>query len=738
MYKVIMKTRFVALALTIAFVSSAFAQSNRTHVLSSENTSLVVTTNDGGTAYYQYFGPKIQDSDIKGFFGVKSNYTGNTLPAFGIHSAGEKALAVEMPDGNMSVDLGMESVERTRDAQGEVLVLTFKDKVKDYPLTVKQYFKNYEGTDVFSTWTEMTNAGRKGEMTLLTFASAAVPLTREDNWITQFHGGWGSESYMSEECLPNGQVVLSDKAGLRNAFGSNAGFMVSIGGKATENRGEVFGGNLMWSGNYKTRIVATNNGLTVFSGINEDTSTYHLAAGETFRTPEFVMAYSTEGKGGVSRAFHRWARKYALHGGDKLRDILLNSWEGVYFKVNQEVMDQMMGDIASLGGELFVMDDGWFGDKYPRDNDHTSLGDWMVAKGKLPQGIKGLTDAARKHGIKFGIWIEPEMANTKSELYENHPDWVLHQDNRPITTGRGGTQVVLDLCNPKVQDFVFGITDNLLSENPEIAYIKWDCNADIMNYGSPYLPKNRQSEIYIRYHMGLRNVLERIRAKYPDVVIQVCASGGGRVTYGLLPWFDEFWTSDNTDAYQRLFIQWSDSHFYPAIAQASHVSASPNHQTGRVVPLKFRFDVAMTGRLGMELQPKNMTDEEKAFAKRAVAAYKQIRPVVQLGDQYRLLSPYDRGAAAAVMYVNPEKTHAAVFAYRIDYLHGQQLLKLKLDGIDENRNYRIKDLTPQDEKRPCNLNGQVVSGRILKHAGLNLSGALGRPWTSVCLELTAE
>ena len=733
-----MKTRFVALALTIAFVSSAFAQSNRTHVLSSENTSLVVTTNDGGTAYYQYFGPKIQDSDIKGFFGVKSNYTGNTLPAFGIHSAGEKALAVEMPDGNMSVDLGMESVERTRDAQGEVLVLTFKDKVKDYPLTVKQYFKNYEGTDVFSTWTEMTNAGRKGEMTLLTFASAAVPLTREDNWITQFHGGWGSESYMSEECLPNGQVVLSDKAGLRNAFGSNAGFMVSIGGKATENRGEVFGGNLMWSGNYKTRIVATNNGLTVFSGINEETSTYHLAAGETFRTPEFVMAYSTEGKGGVSRAFHRWARKYALHAGDKLRDILLNSWEGVYFKVNQEVMDQMMGDIASLGGELFVMDDGWFGDKYPRDNDHTSLGDWMVAKGKLPQGIKGLTDAARKHGIKFGIWIEPEMANTKSELYENHPDWVLHQDNRPITTGRGGTQVVLDLCNPKVQDFVFGITDNLLSENPEIAYIKWDCNADIMNYGSPYLPKNRQSEIYIRYHMGLRNVLERIRAKYPDVVIQVCASGGGRVTYGLLPWFDEFWTSDNTDAYQRLFIQWSDSHFYPAIAQASHVSASPNHQTGRVVPLKFRFDVAMTGRLGMELQPKNMTDEEKAFAKRAVAAYKQIRPVVQLGDQYRLLSPYDRGAAAAVMYVNPEKTHAAVFAYRIDYLHGQQLLKLKLDGIDENRNYRIKDLTPQDEKRPCNLNGQVVSGRILKHAGLNLSGALGRPWTSVCLELTAE
>ena len=511
-----------------------------------------------------------------------------------------------------------------------------------------------------------------------------------------------------------------------------------MGGKATENRGEVFGGNLMWSGNYKTKIEATNNGLTVISGINEETSAYHLTAGETFSTPEFIMAYSTEGKGGVSRAFHKWARRYALHGGQKLRDILLNSWEGVYFKVNQEVMDQMMGDIASLGGELFVMDDGWFGDKYPRDNGETSLGDWTVAKGKLPQGIKGLTEAARKHGIKFGIWIEPEMANTKSELYENHPEWILQQKNRTLSTGRGCTQVVLDLCNPKVQDYVFSITDNLLTENPEIAYIKWDCNADIMNYGSLYLPKNRQSEIYIRYHMGLRRVLERIRAKYPDVVIQVCASGGGRVTYGLLPWFDEFWTSDNTDAYQRIFIQWGDSHFYPAIAQASHVSASPNHQTRRELPIKFRFDVAMTGRLGMELQPKDMTDQEKAFAKRAIAAYKTIRPVVQQGDQYRLISPYDRGASAALMYINEEKTHAAVFAYRIDYLNGQPMPKVRLDGVDENRNYRIKDLTPQDEKRPCDLDGKVVSGRILKYAGLNVSGALRRPWSSVALELTAE
>ncbi|MCM1108087.1 MAG: alpha-galactosidase [Clostridium sp.] len=709
---------------------------NRTHVLSADRSSLVVTTNDGGTAYYQYFGPKIEDRDIGGFFGIQSNYTGNTLPLFGLYSSGEKAMAVEMPDGNMSLDLGMTDMQRTADEKGELLVLTFEDKV--YPFTVRQFFRRYRDTEVFSTWTELNNRSKKGAMKLLTFASACIPLTRSDNYLTQFHGGWGCENGMSEERIPNGQCTISDKGGLRNAFSSNPGFMISQNGKSLENKGEVFGGNLLWSGNYKTRIIADNNSLSVISGINEETSSLTLKAGETFRTPEFVMTFSQEGKGGVSRAFHKWARKYGLAHGDKPRNILLNSWEGVYFNVNQEVMEQMMADIADLGGELFVMDDGWFGDKYPRDNDHTSLGDWTVCQKKLPQGIAGLTEAARKHGIKFGIWIEPEMVNTSSELYERHPEWVLSQTNRPLIQGRGGTQAVLDLCNPKVQDYVFSITDNLLTDHPEIAYIKWDCNADIMNYGSPYLPRHSQSEIYIRYHEGLHKVLDRIRQKYPDVVVQLCASGGGRMNYGLLPWFDEFWTSDNTDAYQRIFIQWGASHFYPAIAQASHVSASPNHQTGRGIPIKFRFDVAMSGRLGMEIQPKNMSKEELNFSRRAIAAYKQVRGVVQFGEQYRLISPYDNSSVAALMYADEQKEHAVVFAYRMNYLYNQAVPKIRLDGVNINKTYRIKDLTPNNPEHPCNLDGKVVSGRILKYAGLNVGQALGRPWTSIALELTAE
>lgn len=220
------------------------------------------------------------------------------------------------------------------------------------------------------------------------------------------------------------------------------------------------------------------------------------------------------------------------------------------------------------------MDDGWFGNKYPRNDAKSSLGDWEVCKEKLPEGIEGLLESAQKNNIKFGIWIEPEMSNTKSELFEKHPDWIMRIPNRDLTTGRGGTQVVLDLTNPEVQDFAFGVVDNLMKNFPQIYYMKWDDNSSLMDYGSQYLPKDKQSHLYIDYQKGLENVLKRIRAKYPNLIMQACAGGGGRINYGILPYFDEFWTSDNTDAIQRIYMQWSISNYYPAIAMASHVSAT--------------------------------------------------------------------------------------------------------------------------------------------------------------------
>ena len=716
-----MKNRFLTTVLTafmlVAAPAGGYAQANRTHVLSSDKSSLVVTTNDGGTAYYQYFGPRISSDDISGLFGVNANFTGNTLPTFGPDPNGEKALSVEMPDGNMSLDLKMDSLRRTTDGKGELLILTFTDRV--YPLTVRQYFRHYAGTEVFSTWYDITNNAKKGAVKLITFASASVPFTRSNNYLTQFHGGWGSESYMTEEKLPDGQTVIADKAGLRNAFGSNPGFMISIDGKPAENAGEVFGCNLLWSGNYKTRIEASANRLNVISGINDDTSLYSLVPGETFSTPEFVMTFSKEGKGGVSRAFHKWARLYAIANGDKLRDVLLNSWEGVYFNVNQETMDQMMGDIASLGGELFVMDDGWFGDKYRRDNESVALGDWVADRVKLPGGIKALTDSARKAGVGFGLWLEPEMADISSEIYEKHPDWIVKAAGREPVTGRGGAQVVLDFSNPRVRDHVVATVDRILKENPLIEYVKWDCNSGIYQHGSQYLPKDRQSHLNIAWHRGLEEVLSRIREKYPDLNVQACAGGGGRVNWGVLKYFDEFWTSDNMDALERIFIQWGTSHFYPAMAMASHISASPNHQTLRSMPIKYRADVAMSGRLGVELQPKDMTEEEYEVCRNAISDYKRIRDIVQLGDLYRLRSPYDEGGVASLMYVSENKDRAVAFWYRTDVYVMQILPVVKMDGLDTNAVYRITELNRIDDS-PLPFEGKCFSGSFLMNHGLDI------------------
>lgn len=709
---------------------SAGTLAAKDYLVSTRHTSLLIKADEGKQARFQYYGTKIAENEIDGIYNAGLAYWAETYPCFGISSYGEKAFAVAHSDGNMSVDLVVEGVRQYSDEEADITEITLKDKV--YPLVVKQYYKAYKGTDVISTWVEITNNAKKA-LTLYKFASASLPVKRADNWLTHFHGTWGAENMMEEEKLTNGQKVIANKEGIRNTQTDNPSFMLTLDGCPQEENGRVIGASLAWSGNYLMKIIADNSRINVIAGINEEVSHYVLEPKETFVTPELAMTYSSEGKGGVSRAFHRWARAYKLNQGNKERDILLNSWEGVYFNVNQEGMDQMMKDMSAMGGELFVMDDGWFGDKYPRNDDKTSLGDWTVCKEKLPEGIGGLLASAKKHNIKFGIWIEPEMANTKSELFEKHPDWVLSQDNRPLTTGRGGSQVVLDLTNPEVQDFVFGVVDKLMTEYPEIAYIKWDANAALMNYGSHYLPSQKQSHIYIEYHRGMNKVLERIRAKYPNLVIQACASGGGRVNYGFLPYFNEFWTSDDTDALQRIYMQWGVSNFYPSIAMASHVSANRNHQTGRVLPLKYRFDVAMSARLGMEIQPKDMTDADKAFAGRAIAAYKKIRPVVQFGDLYRLVSPYDKKGIASLMYATPEKDKAVLFVYKTEHFLNQLMPDVVLSGLDENKTYRITDLTPENEQKPSALNGKVISGKILKEAGLSVASALRAEYSSLAL-----
>ena len=717
--KLFMKLLSLVMALTLTTTITA-----KDVFVNTPKTTLMLTANEGQTPRIHYYGSRITPAQGREVIDAMSiNY--DAYPAFGRESFDETALSVTHADGNMSTEL---AITGTR-TEGDLTIISMKDKKYDF--FVDLYYKANAKSDVIETWTVLRN-GEKKPVKLEQYASGVMTLRQEGAWLTHFHGAWGQEGQMTEEPLTAGLKTIVNHDGVRAGMNDRAEVMLSLDGKPQENSGRVIGAALCWTGNYKLRIETRGQYRhTLIAGIDDLHTTYTLKHGETFQTPELAMTYSTEGKGGVSRAFHRWGRSGKLHNGRGLRDILLNSWEGVYMNVNQEVCEQMMDGISELGGELFVVDDGWFGRKYRRTDDTQGLGDWMTDTEKLPNGVPALVKAAEKRGLKFGIWIEPEMTNSKSELYEAHPDWVVAHPTRELAKGRGGTQLVLDMSNPKVQDFVVSIVDNLVKENPTLHYIKWDCNMSMNNYGSSYLSGDKQSHLVVDFHHGLRSALERIRSSHPNLVIQLCSSGGGRVNWGFMPYFDEFWVSDNTDAQQRLFIQWGTSQFFPPIAMAQHVSASPNHQTGRVIPLKFRFDVAMTGRLGMEMKPSDLNEREREYAKKAVAFYKEIRPIIQLGDQYRLLSPYEGNGFASQMFVTEDKSEAVFFCYKFEHYVGLQTPRWHMAGLDPDATYRLTEF--ECAERTHYFEGKTFSGRFLMETGLD--AYLSRQFSSRVIRL---
>lgn len=724
--------------LPLSLLAATLTANAETVNVSTPHTTLLVEATEGQPLKFLYYGDALQPgADI-----TSSVTPLDAYPVYGLTSLRETAMSVTHPDGNMTLDLAVKGVITATEPSGAA-VTTVAMSDRHYPFDVNINYRTYPGSDVIETWAEAVNRGKK-PVQMREFASAYLPVRYGDVWLTSLYGSWANEGRVEEAPLKHGMTVIKNKDGARNSHTAHAEVMLSLDGTPRENEGRVVGAALCYGGNYRLRIdTDDSNYHHLFAGINEDNSAYTLAPGEHFATPPLALTYSDEGKSGVSRNFHRWARAHCIAHGDRPRKILLNSWEGVYFDIKEPEMAQMMSDIASLGGELFVMDDGWFGDKYPRNNDSTSLGDWTVDTDKLPHGIGGLVQTAADRGISFGIWIEPEMSNTLSELYEQHPEYIIKASNREPVLGRGGTQVVLDLSNPKVQDLVFHVVDTLLTRYPGIDYIKWDANAPVMNHGSQYLTADRQSHLLIDYHRGFARVMDRIRAKYPDVTIQACASGGGRANYGILPWFDEIWVSDNTDALQRVYMQWGTSHFFPAIVMASHISNAPNHQTFRTIPVKYRADVAMSGRLGMEIQPNKLTDEEKELCRRAIADYKRIRPIVQMGDLYRLLSPYDRKGAASLMYVTEDKDSAVYFWWKTETFCNQQLPRVPMAGLDPDRMYTVHELNRIDNT-PLPYEGQRFSGRYLMSNGLemplthNVDYHKQNDWSSRVLTLTAE
>ena len=729
------------------FTLSTLSASADNVVITTPNNAMVISAQKGQMPGLAYYGTR----DGMPSLNSQLPTLNSILPVYGVNSQGETALSVTHSDGSLSTVLALESYDQVtlplRDGRRGSLT-TFHLKDTRYPLYVDICYKAYQDVDMIETWVEITNKENK-KVDLNQYASMFLPVRRGNVWLTHLYGSWANEARVCDEPLEPGVKVITNRDGTRNSHLAHAELMLSLDGKPQEQYGRVIGAALCYSGNYRLKIDTDDSDYhKLLMGILEDNSTYHLKKGETFRTPTVALSYSNDGMGQISRNFHKWGREYQLMHGNKERKILLNSWEGVYFNINEDGMHQMMDDIKGMGGELFVMDDGWFGSKYQRNSDNAALGDWTVDRRKLPGGIEGLVAYAQKDSIDFGIWIEPEATNTKSVLYEKHPDWIVKSTGREPSVGRGGTQLSLDLSNPKVQDFVVSVVDSVMqrSTNYELGtlnYIKWDMNMGIQDCGSQYLTADNQSHLYIEYHRGFEKVCQRIRQKYPDLTIQACASGGGRANWGVLPWFDEFWVSDDTDALQRVYMQWGTSYFYPAIAMGSHIASCPNHQTFRVIPLKYRIDVAMSGRLGMEIQPKNMTDEEKTLAKKAIAEYKQIRPTVQFGDLYRLHSPYEKDGLASLMYVAPDKHEAVFYWWKTETFCNQHLSRVLMQGLDPQKLYTIHELDRIDNT-PLDFEGKQYSGQYLMDNGLeipytnNVDYHKLNAWSSRILRLTAE
>lgn len=647
----------------------------------------------------------------------------------GSASLGEPAITVTHADGNKSLNLTYVNHTVSKvDDDISLLVVTMKDPVYDFE--VKLYYKTYFKEDVTEQWSVIKH-NEKGIVTLNKYASANLNLkgnTTGGFWLKQYHGNWAMEMQPEEARLTHGIKTIDSKLGTRANLYEHSMFAISMDKPATEDEGKVLYGAMEWSGNFRIDFeLDVANNLKIIAGINNAASEYHLKPGVEFTTPAFLYTYSDHGKGDASRKLQSWARQYKIVDGEGSRLTLLNNWESTYFDFNESKLAGLLKDTKKLGVDLFLLDDGWFGNSHPRNGDNAGLGDWQENKQKLPNGISSLVKEAQANGVKFGIWIEPEMVNPASDLYKAHPDWVIKQPNRPEKYFRN--QLVLDLANPKVQDFVFGVVDGLFTKNPDLAYIKWDCNAVIYNAYSAYLKKD-QSHIYVDYVNGLYNVLKRVRAKYPKVPLMLCSGGGGRVDYGALQYFTEFWPSDNTDPLERVFIQWEYSFFYPAITSSNHVT-----DWGKQ-PIKFRVDVAMMGKMGFDIVIGKLSESELSFCQSALKNYDALKDVIWHGDQYRLASPWDNDAAS-IMYVSDDKSKAVMFNYLVNNRYGSGTkVPVRLKGLDPNKKYRVKEINLYPGAGSV-LGKEYLTftGDFLMNVGINPGNSAYH--TSVVLELEA-
>lgn len=706
---------------------------NPLYILETSHTSYVMKVTDSGHIEHLYYGRKIHLDDEDGlseqhefapgtsvvYSKEQSNFSLEDMrlemSSYGKGDVREAFLEIVNPDGSMTSDFlfekyseskgrdgGTEGLPTSYGEEAEVLTLTLADKANS--LKLELIYCVYPDTDVITRTARLINEG-EGDVKIRKLMSTQLDFDPDNYVFTTFTGAWAREMKRTDMSVSSARLVSSSYTG-NSSNRANPFVMISRRG-ATEDYGDVYGFNLVYSGNHYESVEKSPYGKVRFlSGINPTGFEWKLSKGESFLTPEAVMTYSSMGYNGMSGQMHGFVSKHILRGPwkDRLRPVLLNSWEASYFKISEGKLMRLARKAKQAGIELFVMDDGWFG---CRNDDTTSLGDWYPNKKKLPHGVKGICDKVRSLGLDFGIWVEPEMISRDSELYREHPEWAMEIPGRDHSEGRN--QMVLDLASEDVQDYVIKAMEDVFS-SADISYVKWDMNRNFSDIFSKSLPSDRQGETVHRYILGLYRVMRELTKKFPEILFEGCASGGNRFDLGILSFFPQIWASDDTDALCRTEIQNGYSYGYPMSAVTAHVSDCPNHQTLRRTPIETRFNVASFGVLGYECNLNDMSKADFEAVKAQIAMYKKWREVMQFGRFYRVKSMNDSGtydgdelgapgvsaleplAGNEISWtvVSPDKSKAVSMTMQILTHPNAQWCVLKLKGLDEEIKYHME------------------------------------------------
>ena len=633
----------------------------------------------------------------------------------------EPALQVTHADGNTSTTLLYDGMTRTNEGHGIDLT---RIKLRDpaYPMEVALFFRTHHDLNVIEQWAEIRHQER-GRVVLERAASASLLLSPTNLHLRHFFGDWADEMQPTTELITPGTKVLDSKLGVRAGQFRSSSFILSLDGPPTETNGRVLGGSLAWTGSFQCEFDDNGRNARALAGVNPFASAYPLNPNKTFTTPVMIWVWSDKGLGGMSREFHDWARDFGIRDGHKTRDVLLNNWEATGFDFDFSRIVALYDPAKEIGAELFLLDDGWFGNRYPRVNDKAGLGDWQPNRQRLPNGLAPLAAEAVKRGLKFGIWIEPEMVNPGSELYEHHSDWVIRQPKRELELQRN--QLVLDLTRPAVQKFEWNVIRDILSV-PGITCAKWDCNRYLTQPGSSWLPPDRQSCLWVDYVRALYALMEKTALGFPDTELMLCSGGGGRADYGALKYFHEFWPSDNTDPARRVTMQWDYSYFFPPMAIAGHVTHWGNR------PMHFACSVAMSVRFGMDLDLADLPPEDKAICAGAIRAYKKIRDVTQLGDLHRLEDPH-QGLRGALNFAAKDRMRAVVFVFQ---LKDGGAPPVRPRGLDPAAHYAVRELNPAPGRTAMPQEGRLFTGEELMRDGITPSCV--KALEACVVELAAE